>query len=35
MDQLSGWFDAAHEWTVRAFDKLTDPSMHEFWGKRS
>jgi uncharacterized protein (TIGR04255 family) len=30
---LRRWFDLAHEWIVRSFDELTDPSMHQLWGK--
>lgn len=29
------WFDMAHEWVNRAFAELTDPQMHERWGKIS
>lgn len=29
------WFELAHEWVVRAFDELTQPSMHAIWKKQS
>jgi hypothetical protein len=33
-DSIFAWFDVAHEWVVRAFDQLTEPSMHQFWKKK-
>ena len=33
-DDIFAWFDFAHEWVVRSFDQLTQPSMHSFWGKK-
>lgn len=28
------WFDLAHEWVVRSFDELTQPTMHSIWKKQ-
>jgi uncharacterized protein (TIGR04255 family) len=33
-DRILAWFDLAHEWVVRGFDQLTEPTMHQFWKKR-
>ncbi len=33
-EQFRGWFDLAHEWIVRAFEQITDPSLHKLWGKK-
>jgi hypothetical protein len=32
---VSAWFNIAHEWIVRAFDELTNVSMHKIWGKKT
>jgi uncharacterized protein (TIGR04255 family) len=31
--EIFSWFDMAHEWIVRGFDELTDPTMHRIWKK--
>lgn len=28
-----GWLDVGHEWVVRGFASITDPLMHERWGR--
>jgi uncharacterized protein (TIGR04255 family) len=33
-EQISDWFDLAHEWVVKAFAELTGPSVHQLWGMR-
>jgi uncharacterized protein (TIGR04255 family) len=33
-DRLFAWFDLAHEWVVKGFDQLTEPTMHQFWKKK-
>jgi hypothetical protein len=35
LEQVSAWFDLAHEWIVRAFFELTGPEVHELWGARA
>ena len=32
-DDISSWFDLAHEWIVRGFTELTTPEMHKTWGR--
>jgi uncharacterized protein (TIGR04255 family) len=34
-EQITAWFDLAHEWVVRAFAELTGPSAHKLWGPTS
>jgi uncharacterized protein (TIGR04255 family) len=34
-EDLSGWFNLAHERIVKTFDGLTGPKMHQLWGKKS
>jgi uncharacterized protein (TIGR04255 family) len=33
-DDLSSWFNLAHEWIVRGFADLTTPEMHKQWGRK-
>lgn len=33
-DNIYAWFDLTHEWIVKAFDQLTEPTMHPFWKKK-
>ncbi len=35
IEQITDWFDLAHEWVVRAFAELTGPRVHELWGMKS
>jgi uncharacterized protein (TIGR04255 family) len=32
-EDVSAWFDLAHEWIVRGFAELTTPEMHRIWGR--
>jgi len=34
-EEVIGWFNLAHEQTLRTFNELTGPKMHQLWGKRS
>jgi len=34
-EQVFAWFDLAHEWAVRGFCELTEPSMRQLWGEKS
>ena len=33
-DEIFAWFDLAHEWVVKGFDQLTEPTMHQLWNKK-
>ncbi|MBI3407915.1 MAG: TIGR04255 family protein [Planctomycetes bacterium] len=33
-NRVYAWFELAHEWIVRGFDQLTQPQMHQHWGKK-
>lgn len=35
IEQITAWFDLAHEWVLRAFAELTGPRVHELWGMKS
>src|SRR5205823_3772864 len=34
-EQITNWFDIAHEAIVRTFDEFTAPAVHALWKKRS
>lgn len=34
-EEMQGWFDLAHEWIVRGFADVTEPSIQkEYWGRK-
>jgi len=33
-DAIFAWFDLAHQWAVKAFDEVTEPTLHALWGKQ-